>query len=58
MTIAYKVDTREVFIEAPLDKDKGFMILSNLLLLEDGTLTYSRKMFETVNGKKLRQVLF
>jgi len=54
MTIGFKVDTREVIIEAPLDKDKSFMILNNLMLLADGTLTYTRRMFETISGKKLR----
>jgi hypothetical protein len=57
MTIGFKVDTKEVIIEAPLDKDKGFMTLNNLMLLADGTLTYTRRMFETINGKKLRQLL-
>jgi len=54
MTIGFKVDTREVIIEAPLDKDKSFMTLNNLMLLADGTLTYTRRMFETISGKKLR----
>ena len=54
ITIGFKVDTKEVIIEAPLDKERGFMTLNNLMLLADGTLTYTRRMFETINGKKLR----
>ena len=58
MTIGFKVDTKEVIIEVPLDKEKNFIVLNNLMLLENGDLTYARKMFETINRKKLRQLLF
>ena len=61
MTIGYKIETKETIIEAPLEKDAqgygAFLILNNLMLLEDGTLTYVRKTYEIISGKKIRQVL-
>ena len=61
LTIGFKIETKETIIEAPLEKDSqgygGFLILNNLMLFEDGTLTYVRKTFEIISGKKIRQIM-
>jgi len=54
MTIGFKIESRELLVEVPLDREPNFIMLNSPMLLEDGKLTYIRKMFEVVNGKKLR----
>ena len=44
-------------IEVPLDRERNFMILNSPMLLEGGKQTVTRKLFEVINGKKLKPVL-
>ena len=57
MTLAFKVDLKEILIEVPLDRERNFMILNNPMLLQNGKQTLTRKLFEVINGKKLKPVL-
>jgi len=57
ITLGYKIEGKEVLIEVPIDKDKDFLVVNALLLTEDGKMNYHRKFFETVGGKKLRNIL-
>ena len=62
MTIGFKNDSKEVMIEAPLNDKRNFMTVNNMFLFKNDEYkltkqVYLRKIFETLNGKKLRQVL-
>lgn len=57
MTLCYRGENPKVFIEVPLDQEKKFIILSFLLLNEQGKSVYVRKVFEVVREKKLKTLL-
>jgi hypothetical protein len=55
-------------IEIPVDKDRNFLILNTIMLLDYdnikkeifnkyGGLIYVRKLFECLNGKKIKNML-
>ena len=58
MTLAYKCEHNGVIIEAPLCREKNFMVLLCTMLLENGQTVFSRKLFETVGGRKHKLLLF
>ena len=55
--MCYRSENPKVFIEMPLDQEKKFIILSFLLLNEQGKSVYVRKVFEVVREKKLKTLL-
>jgi hypothetical protein len=60
LTFAYIIYGKKLIIEAPLEKEKNFVIFNNIILLNDITKNNSifvRKLFETKNGKKLKCLL-
>ena len=57
ITIGFLVEKCNTIIEAPLNVDKNFMVINNLMLQDDGTQIFVRKLFEVINGKKLKQLL-
>jgi hypothetical protein len=52
ITLGYKIEHKEVIIEVPILADRHFMIIQNMLLIEDGSNVFQRKVFDTVGGKK------
>jgi len=57
ITIGFKIEGKETMIEVPLCKERHFMILSCTHIHEDGTVIFSRKMFETMGGRKHKIIL-
>lgn len=58
MTIGFKMEGMvEMILEAPLEKEKTFIIMNSLQIQEDGAQTYIRKILEIIGGKKLRNML-
>lgn len=57
ITIGYLVEKNNTIIEAPLSAEKNFMTINNLMLQEDGSQIFVRKLFEVINGKKLKNLL-
>ena len=57
ITIGYLVEKNNTIIEAPISLEKNFCVVNNLMLMDDGKLTYIRKLFEVIGGKKLRNLL-
>lgn len=57
ITIGYLVEKNNTIIEAPLCPEKNFAVVNNLMLMDDGRLTYIRKLFEVIGGKKLRSLV-
>ena len=58
ITIGFLAEKNNTIIEAPLNAEKNFMTINNLMLQEDGTQIYVRKLFEVINGKKLKNLLY
>ena len=52
ITLGYKIEQKEVIIEVPILADLHFMIIQNMLLMEDGSNVFQRKVFDTVGCKK------
>lgn len=46
-----------MILEAPIEKERNFVILNSLQRQKDGVLTFIRKLMEIQNGKKLRSLL-
>ena len=57
ITLGFLVEKNNTIIEAPLSSEKNFAVVNNLMLLDDGKLTYIRKLFEVIGGKKLRNLV-
>mmetsp|Transcript_37324 Transcript_37324/g.57221 ORF Transcript_37324/g.57221 Transcript_37324/m.57221 type:complete len:148 (-) Transcript_37324:491-934(-) len=57
ITFGFKLEVKEILLEVPLDKDKDFVVINGLLLNDEGNLHFIRKFFETVGGKKLRNIM-
>lgn len=58
LTIGYKLEgVQEMILEAPIEKERNFVIMNSLQIQEDGVLTFIRKIMEIQNGKKLRNLL-
>ena len=65
MTIGYKLEPtkddknkEEMILEAPIERERNFVIMNSLQLQRDRTLTFIRKIMEIQNGKKLRNLLY
>jgi hypothetical protein len=57
ITLGFLVEKNNTIIEAPISLEKNFCVVNNLMLLDDGRLTYIRKLFEVIGGKKLRNLV-
>lgn len=46
MTIAFKVESKDLLLEVPLNRNRNFLILHCNIIQENGMPIHIRKMFE------------